>query len=58
MDVAFGQLHGYPDAERLLFAKQLGVNNVIVHTPNLPGDGFWELEGLVKMRELVEGHGL
>jgi mannonate dehydratase len=46
--------------ERILrFAAQVGVRGVVVNTPvDLPGSERWELEGLEKLRERVEAHGL
>ena len=32
--------------------------NVIVHTPELRGDGFWEFQDLLHMRTLVDSYGL
>lgn len=58
MKLAFGQIHGQPDPEKLVFARQLGLDTVIVHTPLLPGDGFYEYDALVKMRTTIEGYGL
>jgi mannonate dehydratase len=44
--------------ERLLFARQLGVDNIIIHTPELRGDGFWEYQDLLLLRTGVEAVGL
>ncbi len=47
------------DEEILQFAKQLGVPNLIVHTPrHLPGDGYWHFRDLLRMRTRVESMGL
>ena len=51
------QLRGEPD-DRLLFAKQLGIENIIIHTPELRGDGYWDFQDLVLMRTRVESMGL
>ncbi|MCD6519665.1 MAG: mannonate dehydratase [Anaerolineae bacterium] len=57
MKLGLGAIHE-PDDERLLFAKQLGIENIIIHTPDLPGDGFWEFQGLVRLRRNIEAFGL
>ena len=57
MKLGFGAIHE-PDDERLTFAKQLGVDHLIIHTPELRGEGFWEFEDLVRLRMRVEGVGL
>ena len=44
--------------ERLEFAKQIGVTGIIVHTPKLPGDGYWEFNSLLNLRTRVEAAGL
>jgi mannonate dehydratase len=44
--------------ERLQFARQVGVDNVIIHTPELRGDGFWEFRDLLMLRTRVEAAGL
>ena len=48
------------DDERLTFARQLGIENLIVHAPtrHLPGSTRWELDDLVAMRQRVESAGL
>ena len=47
------------DERTLRFARQLGLEGVVVNTPlDLPGDGRWELADLRAMRERVEEHGL
>lgn len=45
MRVVLGQTQDV-DSGLLTFAKQLGMRGVQVNTPRLPGDGFWELEGI------------
>lgn len=49
---------GTPDAEWLAFAKQAGVEGVILHIPELPGDQRWEYEDLVSLRKHIESHDL
>jgi|YNPNPStandDraft_1061719.scaffolds.fasta_scaffold15636_3 mannonate dehydratase len=57
MKVGLGAIHELDD-ERLAFVKQLGVDHIIVHTPELRGDGFWEFEDLVRLRTRAESAGL
>ena len=57
MQLGLGAFHKI-DAEILQFARQLGVPNVIPHTPKLPGDGYWRFEDLLRMRTRVESAGL
>jgi mannonate dehydratase len=40
--------------DRLQFIKQLGVGDVVIHTPRLPGEKQWELEDLLNLRKRVE----
>lgn len=63
MDIAMGQIHRFgqdpqADAETLRFIKQLGINYAIVHSPELPGDGYWELDGILEMKRRIESFGL
>ncbi len=44
--------------EKLEFAKQIGVTGIILHTPELPGDGYWEFGDLINLRTRVEAAGL
>ena len=44
--------------EKLTYAKQLGINDVQLHRPDLPGDGRWEFRDLVLVRARCEGAGL
>ena len=47
------------DERTLRFARQLGLEGVVVNTPlDLPGTERWELADLIAMRERVEAHGL
>lgn len=57
MQLGLGAIHEL-DKERLQFARQLGVSNIIVHTPELRGDGFWEFRDLLLMRTRVDSAGL
>ena len=57
MQLGFGQIRELDD-ERLTFARQLGVENIIIHTPEMRGDGYWEFRDLVKLRTRVEAAGL
>ena len=43
--------------DKLKFAKQLGVTDIIIHTPRI-GEGFFEFMDLVRMRTRVESAGL
>jgi len=55
--LAFGAIHEITD-ETLIFAKQLGASDIIVHTPELGGDGYWEYLPLLRLRLRVESAGL
>jgi len=57
MQLGLGAIHEIND-EILQFVKQLGVPNVIVHTPDLPGDGYWDFQALLRLRTRVEAAGL
>ena len=57
MRVALGQFNQATD-ERLRFAKQLGVDGVLLNTPLLPGDKRWEFIDLVRLRSTIEEYGL
>ncbi len=57
MKLAVGAINE-PDDERLAFLRQLGVENIIIHTPELRGDGFWEFQDLVRLRSRCESMGL
>lgn len=57
MKLAVGAMHE-ADEERLKFAKQLGIDYVIIHTPELRGDGYWEYQDLLMLRQRIEGFGL
>lgn len=57
MRLGLGQFNEL-DEGRLKFIKQLGVNDVVIHTPRLPGDKQWELDDLLNLRKQVENAGL
>jgi len=57
MKLGLGAIHELDD-ERLQFARQLGVRNIILHSPELRGDGFWEFRDLLMLRTRVEAAGL
>ena len=56
MELGLGAIHELDD--RLQFAAQLGIKNIIVHTPQLRGDGYWDFRDLLMMRTRVEAEGL
>ncbi|MBM3240000.1 TIM barrel protein [Candidatus Poribacteria bacterium] len=58
MRVALGQFNRLDDEERLLFIKQLGVNDIILNTPALPGETHWEFSDLLAWRTKAEEAGL
>ncbi len=55
--VAVGQFSDLTD-EQLAFASQLGVQDIQLNTPRLPGEERWELEDLKALRVLALQHGL
>jgi len=57
MRLALGAIHEVTD-EVLKFAKQLGATDIIVHTPELRGNGYWEFLDLLHLRMRVESAGL
>ena len=57
MRVALGQFN-QPTDERLRFAKQLGVEGVLLNTPLLPGEKRWEFMDLLQLRTTIEAYGL
>jgi D-mannonate dehydratase len=57
MRVALGQFNEVTD-ENLLFAKQLGVEDIQLNTPKLPGDRQWEFMDLLQLRMRIEDAGL
>jgi mannonate dehydratase len=57
MELGLGAFNEIDD-DILQFARQIGVPNVIPHSPKLPGDGYWHFEDLLRMRTRVESAGL
>ncbi len=57
MKPVFGAIHEVTE-EKLKFAKQIGVTGIIVHSPELFGDGYWEFNVLLHLRTRVEAAGL
>jgi mannonate dehydratase len=57
MRLAIGQFRELTD-EMLLFAKQLGVQDIQLNTPVLPGDARWEFMDLLHLRTRCEDAGL
>ena len=57
MQLGLGAIHELDD-ERLQLARQLGIDNIIMHTPELRGDGYWEFQDLLRLRTRVEAAGL
>ena len=57
MKPVFGAIHEVTE-EVLKFAKQLGVSGIIVHSPKLFGNGYWEFNSLLHLRTRVEAAGL
>jgi mannonate dehydratase len=57
MRLALGQFNEVTD-ETLQFAKQLGVDDVQLNTPKLPGDKQWEFMDLLQLRTRIEDAGL
>ena len=57
MQLGFGAIHELDD-ERLQLARQLGVLNIIMHTPELSGEGTWGFRDLLQLRTRVEAAGL
>jgi len=56
MQVGFGAMHE-ADTERLTMAKQLGVPNIIIHTPQFRREGYWDFTDLLMLRTRVESFG-
>jgi len=55
MRLAIGQFNELNE-DRLKFIKQLGVNDVVIHTPGSPGEKQWEYEDLLNLRLQLEKH--
>lgn len=46
------------DEEMAAFARQLGINNIQMNTPALPGEKQWKYEDLKELKERIEANGL
>lgn len=57
MRIALGQFNELTE-EKMLFIKQVGANDFLMNTPNLPGDAQWEYEDLIDLRRLADRAGL
>lgn len=57
MRIGVGQF-SEPREDILRFAKQLGVEDVLLNTPRLPGETHWEFQDLLLLRTTVESYGL
>lgn len=57
MRLALGQFNELTD-EKLLFAKQLGVEDIQLNTPRLPGETHWGFMDLLRLRTRCEDAGL
>lgn len=57
MRLGLGQFNELND-DRLQFIKQLGVDDVVIHTPRLHGEKRWEFEDLLNLRKKLEDAGL
>ena len=57
MRLALGQFNELTD-EKLLYAKQLGVHDIQLNTPKLPGETQWEFMDLLRLRTRCEDAGL
>jgi mannonate dehydratase len=57
MRLAAGQFNQVTD-ERLAFIKQLGLKDVLLNTPKLPGETQWEFMDLLHLRTRIEDAGL
>lgn len=57
MRLAVGQIRELTD-EMLSFARQLGVTDIQMNTPNLPGETHWSFMDLLRLRTRCEDAGL
>jgi mannonate dehydratase len=62
MELGVGAIHWagtspQTEDDRLTFARQLGITQIIFHTPDLRGNGYWEFQDLVLLRTRVESFG-
>ena len=53
MRIGLGQFRALTD-EKLAFIKQLGADDFLMNTPDLPGTARWELADLVALRERAD----
>jgi mannonate dehydratase len=53
MRIGLGQFSELTD-EKLAFIKQVGADDFLMNTPNLPRTGRWELADLVALRERAD----
>jgi D-mannonate dehydratase len=57
MRVAIGQFNELTD-EQIAFAQQIGVEDIQMNTPKLPGEERWEYEDLHALAQRAADHGL
>jgi mannonate dehydratase len=57
MRIGIGQFNELTD-EKLVFARQLGVNSIQMNTPKLPGETHWEVEDLRALVLKCQEYGL
>lgn len=57
MRIALGQFNELTE-EKMLFIKQVGANDFLMNTPNLPGNAQWEYEDLIALRRQADSAGL
>ena len=55
--IGLGAIHDLDD-DRMCFARQLGLEHIIMHTPPLPAAERWEFRDLLQLRTRVEAAGL
>ena len=53
MRIGLGQFRELTE-EKLAFIKQLGADDFLMNTPDLPGDERWELADLAALRERAD----
>lgn len=58
MRLALGVSGAQVTEENLEFARQLGVTDLVVQRPEVGGDGYYDFEGLVRLRTRIEAAGL
>lgn len=57
MRLGLGQFSDLTE-ERASYIKQLGVKDVVIHTPHLPGEKQWEYEDILALRKHIENANL